>query len=214
LAEEIARDLVWAYYAATSYIDAQIGKLLETLDRLGLSEKTIVVLWGDHGWHLGDNGLWCKHSNFERAARVPLIFRIPGAKNAGAKIDALVEFVDIYPTLCELCNLPLPPGLEGTSLVPLFENPSRPWKKAAFSQYPRAKAMGYSVRTDRYRYTEWLSLDRKTVLARELYDHGVDPLESENLADKPEMKSTVEELSRLLHAGWEAALPESSWDAS
>ena len=214
LSEEMARDLVWAYYAATSYIDAQIGRLLETLDRLGLSERTIVVLWGDHGWHLGDNGLWCKHSNFERAVRVPLIFRVPGAKNAGAKIDALVEFVDIYPTLCELCDLPLPPGLEGTSLVPLFEDPSRPWKKAAFSQYPRAKAMGYSIRTDRYRYTEWLSADRKTVLARELYDHELDPLESENLADKPEMQSTVEELSRLLRAGWQAALPESPRDAS
>ncbi|MCS7236697.1 MAG: sulfatase-like hydrolase/transferase [Thermoguttaceae bacterium] len=131
LLEETARDFVWAYYAATSYVDAPVGKLLDALDRLGLTDRTIVVLWGDHGWHLGDNGLWCKHTNFERATRSPLIFRVPGAKNPGAKIDALVEFVDIYPTLCELCGLPTPEGLEGISLVPFTENPDRPWKKSS-----------------------------------------------------------------------------------
>lgn len=208
LPQETARDLVWAYYAATSYVDAQVGKLLDTLDRLDLADKTVVVLWGDHGWHLGDNGLWCKHSNFERATRSPLILRIPGARNAGAKISALVEFVDIYPTLCELCGLPLPQGLEGTSLLPLVENPNLPWKKAAFSQYPRGKVMGYSMRTDRYRYTEWQSPEG-SVVARELYDHEVDPWESENLADRPELQSLVRQLSEQLRAGWEAAIPDS-----
>lgn len=206
LPEEMARQLVWGYYAATSYVDAQIGKLLDALERLNLADNTIVVLWSDHGWHLGDNGLWCKHSNFERATRSPLIFRVPGAKNAGAKINALVEFVDIYPTLCELCDLPLPDGLEGISLVPLMEKPDRPWKKAAFSQYPRGKVMGYSMRTDRYRYTEWQSPEG-AVVARELYDHQSDPYESENLAERPELRQLVEDLSRQLRAGWQAALP-------
>ena len=126
------------------------------------ADNTVVVLWGDHGWQLGEHGLWCKHTNFEIATRVPMIFSAPGQKAAGAKTDALVEFVDIYPTLCELCGLPLPDGLEGTSLVPLLDEPDRPWKTAAFSQYPRGKAMGYSMRTDRYRYTEWAPARRRT----------------------------------------------------
>ncbi len=206
LPEDMARQLVWAYYAATTYIDAQVGKLLDALDRLALTDKTIVVLWGDHGWHLGDNGLWCKHSNFERATRSPLIFRVPGAAKAGAKVDALVEFVDIYPTLCQLCDLPIPEGLEGLSLVPLMEQPQQPWKKAAFSQYPRGKVMGYSMRTDRYRYTEWQSPDG-TVVARELYDHQSDPWESQNLVNRPEVRQLVEKLSQQLRAGWQSALP-------
>lgn len=206
LSNEKALELIRGYYAATSYVDTQIGRILRELDRLGLRDKTAVVLWGDHGWHLGEHGLWCKHTNFEDATRSLLIASRPGQKNAGAKTDALVEFVDIYPSLCDLCGLPLPEGLEGTSFAPVMENPKRTWKKAAFSQYPRGKAMGYSMRTDRYRYTEWLDAERHAV-ATELYDHHTDPDENVNIAGKPENKDLMRKLSRLLHAGWRAALP-------
>lgn len=206
VSDKKARELVHAYYAATSYIDAQIGRVLAELDRLGLRERTVVVLWGDHGWQLGEHGLWCKHTNFEVAARVPMIISAPGQKNAGAKTDALAEFVDIYPTLTELCGLPMPEGLEGTSLVPVMDMPARPWKKAAFSQYPRGKVMGYSMRTAQYRYTEWLEPNKPPV-GVELYDHKEDPDENINLADRPEHNELIVELSKLLHAGWRETLP-------
>ncbi len=208
LPDEMALDLIHGYYAATSYVDAQIGRILAELDRLGLREKTVIVLWGDHGWQLGEHGLWCKHTNFEVACRSPLIFSAPGQKRPGAKTDALAEFVDIYPTLCELCALPVPEGLEGTSLVPVMQEPDRPWKKAAFSQYPRSRVMGYSMRTDRYRYTEWLPRAGGPPVARELYDHQTDPAENVNLAERPEHAGLVAELSRQLRAGWKAARPE------
>jgi iduronate 2-sulfatase len=206
LSETAALEMVHGYYAATSFMDAQLGKVLDELDKLGLRENTIVVLWGDHGWQLGEHGLWCKHTNFEVAARSPLIISVPKQKNAGAKTDALVEFVDVYPSLCELSKLPLPEGLEGTSFVPLIENPTQPWKKAAFSQYPRGKLMGYSIKTDRYRYTEWQQKDKK-VNARELYDHKIDPDENTNVVDAPENKAAVEELSKMLNDGWQASRP-------
>ncbi len=208
LSDEMALDLIHGYYACCSYIDAQIGRLLDELDRLGLADETVVVLWGDHGWQLGEHGLWCKHTNFEIAARVPLIFSAPGQKRRGVKTEALSEFVDIYPTLCELCGLPLPEGLEGTSVEPLLDDPDRPWKTAAFSQYPRGKAMGYSIRTDRYRYTEWQPRDGGEPVARELYDHQEDPQENVNLAGRAEHKELVKGLSRQLRAGWRAALPK------
>lgn len=207
VSDDKARELVHAYYASVSYIDAQIGRLLAELDRLGLRERTVVVLWGDHGWQLGEHGLWCKHTNFEVATRVPMIISAPGQKNAGAKSNTLSEFVDIYPTLVELCSLPMPEGLEGTSLVPVMNEPERPWKKAAFSQYPRGqKKMGYSMRTDRYRYTEW-SKPGESPVGVELYDHQQDPDENVNLADQPEHKKLIAELSKQLHAGWRGALP-------
>jgi iduronate 2-sulfatase len=207
LSDETALDLIHGYYAATSYVDAQIGRILDELDRLGLAEKTVVVVWGDHGWHLGEHGLWCKHTNFEVAARAPLLLSAPGRKNAGARTDALVEFVDIYPTLAELCGLPLPEGLEGTSLVPVMDQPDRPWKTAAMSQYPRGNVMGYSMRTDRYRYTEWQPREGGPPKDVELYDHENDPMENVNLADLPEQRAVVERLSRQLEAGWKGALP-------
>ena len=208
LPDEMALDLIHGYYAATSYIDAQIGLLLEELDRLKLRRRTVIVLWGDHGWQLGEHGLWCKHTNFEIAARVPMIFSAPGQTKPGAKTDALVEFVDIYPTLCELCGLPLPEGLEGTSLVPVMENPDRSWKTAAFSQYPRGKIMGYSMRTERYRYTEWRSRAGGRPVGRELYDQQADPQENVNLANRPGQKELTGQLGRQLQAGWQAARPK------
>jgi len=210
LSDAMALDLIHGYYASTSYTDAQIGRVLDELDRLGLCEKTVIVLWGDHGWQLGEHGLWCKHTNFEIAARAPLIFSVPGQKNPGTKTDALAEFVDIYPTLCELCGLPLPEGLEGTSLVPVINGTADAgsWKTAAMSQYPRGRVMGYSMRTDRYRYTEWVPRAGGAPVARELYDHHDDPREDVNLASLPEHRELVEKLSGQLHAGWQAARPK------
>ena len=202
-----ARELVRAYQAASSFTDAQIGRVLDELDRLGLRDKSIVVVWGDHGWHLGEHGMWCKHSNFEIATRVAMIISAPRQKNAGKTTAALSEFVDIYPTLCELAGLPLPQGLEGTSLVPVMNDPDRSWKKAAFSQYPRQKAMGYSIRTDRYRYTEWAEPGQEPA-GVELYDHQTDPAENVNIAGLAENKELVVKLSKMLKDGWNAAKPE------
>jgi iduronate 2-sulfatase len=133
---ELARTLKHAYLASTSYVDAQIGLLLTALDAAGVRDNTIIIVWGDHGWHLGDMGVWGKATNYEIATRVPLIIWTPGMKIRGRKTDALVELVDMYPTLCELAGIPLPEHLEGHSFVPLLEKPDRPWKKAVFSQYP------------------------------------------------------------------------------
>ncbi|MFH1918875.1 MAG: sulfatase [Planctomycetota bacterium] len=209
VSDEQARRLIHGYYACVSYVDALIGRVLDELDRLGLKERTIVVLWGDHGWHLGDHGLWCKHTNFENATRVPLVVSTPGMKAAGKETDALVEFVDLYPTLGELASLPVPDSLEGTSFTPLLDDPGLAWKQAAFSQYPRGKAMGYSMRTDRYRFTRWQ--DRKEpdkVHGVELYAHQNDPEENVNLANRPEHADLVDELTVQLKAGWKAAKPQ------
>ena len=207
--DALAREIRHAYYACVSYVDAQVGRLLDELKRLGLAETTVVLLWGDHGYQLGDHGMWCKHTNFETSTHAPLILHVPGQRHAGARTDALVEMVDIFPTLADACSLPLPKHLEGTSALPLTENPKRPWKSAAFSQYRRG-AMGYSLRTDRYRYNEWIQTasGKRTVVARELYDHQTDPKESVNLAARPANAALVRTLSAKLHAGWKAALPE------
>lgn len=213
LSDEKTLELIHAYYAATSYTDAQIGRVVDELDRLGLRDNTVIVLWGDHGWHLGDHGQWCKHTNFEQATRAPLVFSAPGLPEAGAKSPRLAEFVDIYPTLCDLCGVEPPPGLEGISLGPVLREPERPWKKAALSQYPRnipgqGSGMGYTLRTERYRYTEWRPRDKADVRIRELYDYQADPLETRNLAGVPDYAETVQELETLLAQGWRGALPE------
>ncbi|WP_068770069.1 sulfatase [Termitidicoccus mucosus] len=200
LTDEQARSMIHGYYACVSYLDAQIGRLLDALEQQGLAENTIVVLWGDHGWHLGDHGQWTKHTNFEQATHAPLIISAPGAKTAGQKTRALVEFVDVYPTLAELCGLPAPAGAEGKSLVPLIESPARKWAPAAFSQYLRSGGiMGYSIRTDRHRYTEWLGPNAET-LARELYDHETDATEDYNIAGRAEHAALVQQLHAQLEA--------------
>jgi len=200
LSEKQTRELIRGYYAATSYVDAQIGRVIDELDRTGLRDKTIVVLWGDHGYQLGEHGLWNKHTNFEVATRSPLIISAPGVTKMGKKTDALVELVDVYPTLIQLAGLPMQQGLEGTGLVPLLHSPKLDWKRSAFSQYPRGRVMGYSIRTDRYRYTEW-SEQGKVPVGVELYDHRVDPAENVNIANLPEKKAIVAELSRQLKLG-------------
>jgi arylsulfatase A-like enzyme len=215
LPEELARTLRHGYYAAVSYMDAQLGRVLDELDRLGLTDRTIVVLWGDHGWKLGEHGAWCKHTNVELDTRAPLIVVVPGMPQPGRPTEGIVEFVDIYPTLAELCGLPTPSHLEGTSFRPLLDNPDQPWKRAAFSQYPRThqgrSLMGYSMRTERYRFTMWQDAKQPDrVDAIELYDHQQDPQENENLADRPEMAEVVRELTAMLRAGWKAAGPPAS----
>jgi arylsulfatase A-like enzyme len=212
LTDDYARHLIHAYRASSSFTDANIGKVLDELDRLGLAANTIIVLWGDHGWKLGEHASWCKHSNMENDTNAPLILSAPGAKAAGQTTRALVEFVDIYPTLCELAGLPLPSHLQGVSMKPLLDDPNRAWKSAAFSQYPRSsegqQLMGYALRTDRYRYVEWRSRQSGELVARELYDHQSDSAENQSLAGRPEHKELLEQLAAQLKAGWQGAKPK------
>jgi len=206
--EELVLQLARGYCACVTYIDAQIGRVLEELDRLDLRKNTIVVFWGDHGWHIGENHIWGKATNFELSTRAPLIVSAPQAKAKGHKTDALVEFVDIYPSLCKLAGLPLPSHLEGTSFAPLLDRPDRPWKAAAFSQYPRGSFMGRSIRTDRYRFTRWTSTKKPDEIAGlELYDHQADPAENTNIARLPENAELIKRLSMQLDAGWREAFP-------
>jgi iduronate 2-sulfatase len=212
ISPEKIRALKHGYYAATSYMDTQLGRVLAELDRLGLRNKTVIIFWGDHGWHLGEHDMWCKHTDYEVATRVPLIISVPNQKNCGAKCNGIVEFVDIFPSLADICGLPQPSGLDGISFKPLVENPNRSWKTAAFSVWPKkvpdqGDGMGWAIRTERYRYVEWRVPQNKFIY-RELYDHQADPQENENLADKPESAAMVKELSAQLKAGWKGALPK------
>jgi arylsulfatase A-like enzyme len=214
---DLARRLKHAYFAGVSYTDAQVGRVMAELDRLGLRENTIVILWGDHGWKLGEHSGWGKHTNVENDTNAPLIISAPGMKAKGMHSSALVEFVDIYPTLSQLAGISVPSTVEGYSFKPLLDNPELPWKKAAFSQYPRAAGktgagalMGYSMRTQRYRFTVWVGRnDHSKVDAIELYDHETDPQENVNIANHPENKQLVADLMKQWQAGWRGALPQS-----
>jgi iduronate 2-sulfatase len=202
LTEAQQRELKHGYYASVSFVDAQIGRLLAGLDELGLAKNTIVVLWSDHGWKLGEHNSWCKQTVFEMDTRAPLMIRAPGAKANGRASDALVEFVDIYPTLCELAGLPVPKTLEGKSLAPLLNGSATKVKDAAFSQFPRKQDgrdfMGYAMRTERFRYVEWLDAVSGEISARELYDHASDAAENENIAARPEQAALLDLLSAQL----------------
>lgn len=206
--DDLARRLIHGYCACVSYVDAQVGRVLDALDRLKMRRDTVVMLWGDHGWKLGEHGSWCKHSNFEIDARAPLLVSAAGVGRPATRSAALVEFVDMYPTLCELCGLPLPDHLEGCSFVPVMTDPGRPWKSAAFSQYPRRGIMGYTMRTDGFRYTEWRDDPGGEVRARELYDHRADAAENVNVADAPKNAERVERLAAQLARGWRGAVPQ------
>ena len=249
--DEKAQELRRAYYSCISYTDAQIGKVIEELKAQRFDDNTIIVLWGDHGWQLGEHNEWEKYTNFEDAVHVPFILHVPGITDKGMRSNALVELIDIFPSLTELAGLKVPSVcpednnslltcVEGTSIVPLLENPSTQWKKAAFSQYARPLSglhqipnkpkfslekvghsedvMGYTMRVDQYRFTEWYSFNRTSatpyfdkIWGTELYDHTNSTVlfndENENLANKPEMQSLVEELRKQLHAGWRSATP-------
>ena len=205
LTDEQTIELRTGYLAGISYLDAQVGKLLAELDRSGLSDNTIIVFWSDHGFHLGEHSLWCKTSNFENDAHVPLMISVPHMKTAGKTSDALVELLDMYPTLVELCGLPSPGTLEGTSLVPVLKDPTQSVKPAAYTQHPRPayykkqpENMGVSVRTPRYRYTEWREFNTGKIIARELYDHRRDPEENSNIIEHPTDQAEFEKAVQLL----------------
>jgi len=229
MGDDLSRTLLHAYYASVSYVDAQIGKMIAALDEAGVSDNTIIIVWGDHGWHLGEMGIWGKATNYEIATRVPLIISTPDMKARGKGSKALVELVDIYPTLCELAGVPRPSHIAGKSFVPLLDDPDQQWKETALSQFPSPAlrewaanplsaemretffgplieevegriikqqgdvwnrdlfenhVMGYSLRTDQYRLVTWLdSRDLKAdPVFVELYDHHIDPTETENVA--------------------------------
>ena len=252
VSEEYSRILRRAYYACVSYTDAQVGRVMKELEDLGFADDTVIVLWADHGWQLGEHNHWTKHTNFEDATHVPFMIRVPGVTDKGMRTKALVELIDIFPSITELAGLNVPPMcpeennkllacVEGTSVAPLLQNPEQQWKKAAFSQYSRPSAgmtvipdkpsfskdehgenvMGYSLRVDQYHFIEWYRFNRSTatpdwdeIWGTELYNH-TEPViffndENVNLADKPEMKSLVEELRKMIKDGWRAALPPST----
>lgn len=202
ISEKKTLELIRAYAASTSYMDAQVGRVLRKLDELGLMENTVIVFCGDHGFHLGEHGTWRKNTLFEVGVRSPLLISIP--RQQPCQTEALAELVDIYPTLCDACDLTTPEELEGLSLIPVIENPTQSWKTAAFSSLTRAGVVSVSMRTDRYRYTEWGVRGR---FGRELYDYHTDPDETQNLVDLHENEALVEELHQRLYAGWEGALP-------
>ena len=195
--EAQARECILAYEATVSFVDTQIGRVLAALDELKLADRTVVVLWGDHGYHLGEHGLWRKNSLFEESARAPLIVAMPGARGAGQDCRRLVEFVDIFPTTAEAAGLPLPEDLDGVSLVPLLHDPDLPRDRPAFTEVRFREVPGCSIRTDRWRYNEWGEYGSN---GRELYDEVGDPSEMTNLAEDPGMAEVVESLSKELRS--------------
>jgi uncharacterized sulfatase len=196
MTDEEKRLAIRAYYACVSFMDAQVGVLLDALDRHKLWDNTVIVLWGDHGFHLGEHGgLWRKMTLFEESAGAPLIIVAPNIGGKGKSCDRTVEFVDIYPTLCELCGLPMPKHhLSGKSLVPLLNDPEASWDKPALTFVRRGKVLGVSIRTERWCYTEW----DEGRMGVELYDHENDPHEWRNLANNPKFADVAKEMKRLM----------------
>lgn len=193
ISDDYARKVKHAYFACVSYIDAQIGKLLDELEYYGLDKNTIVVVWGDHGWHLGDQRMWGKHTIFEKALKSTFIIRLPNHPKIGGSIDRVVSSVDIYPTILELCGIGMPYATDGKSLVPIIKDPNTiNWNDASYGYFKK----GISVRTDRYRLTQYF---REQIPTIELYDHLIDPDETKNIAiEKPEI---VEQLMPILEKG-------------
>jgi iduronate 2-sulfatase len=204
-----ARETKRAYYASISFVDAQIGRVVDALDRLGLRDKTVIVFWSDHGYSLGTHGLWMKQSCFEDSARVPLIIAGPNIK-AGMPSPRLVELIDVYPTLADLAGVSAPSKLPGASLRPLLTKPDAEWNRPAFTQVERGGFPGRSVRTARWRYTEW----DEGKQGRELYDHQNDPGEMKNLAADPKQTATMAELKALVTKNWPERVTGGKADAS
>jgi iduronate 2-sulfatase len=209
LSPEWIRELRHGYFANITYFDAQLGKVLDELERLKLSDKTAVVFWSDHGYHLGEKGLFAKTSNFELDARVPLIVSVPKMKIVGRTTEALAELLDLYPTLSDVCQLPRPAGTEGVSLASILQDPDSQVRELALTQHPRPayydreddkqpKHMGYSIRSQTHRYTEWRDWKTGELSACELYDHDRDPEETRNLASDPDQKTVIELHAKLL----------------
>ena len=204
--EAEADKLRHGYLATISFVDSLVGQLLDKLSALDLDKNTVVVVWGDHGFKLGDHGGWSKHSNVELDIHIPLIIRVPGISEPGSRTKALVETVDIYPTLIDVAGLDQPHALEGVSLTPLMGQPDRPWKEAVFAQFPRYTQnqllMGETVRTDRFRYTAWVGVNNGVTIAQELYDHLNDPIESTNLANDENYQSALLRHENIRKDGW------------
>lgn len=220
MSEDTARILKHGYYASVSYIDALLGDLIAHMKKIGIYENTIIILWGDHGWKLGDHNSWGKMTNYNIDLKVPMIIRYPDQKNRGAQTFEITELVDMFPSLCELAGVDIPEYMQGTSFVPLIEQPDLAWKKAAFSQFhrrPRHSAdgkryMGYSINTKKYHYIEWYTWDPQTgtrgeLVDTELYDSENDPTETMNIARRKLSGDIIEELSQQLADGWHKALP-------
>lgn len=222
LTDPLRREVVQAYYASISFMDAQVGRIVDALDRLGLADNTVIVFTSDHGYHMGEHGLWQKMSLFEESSRVPMLVVAPGVARPGSVVPAPVSHLDLYPTLAELCAVETPAKLQGQSLVPLLRDPSQVGRGWALTQVTRGggaaratvsrdaasegrRFFGYSLRTPRWRYTEWDTGNR----GRELYDHDADPRELTNLADDPRFASVVEELSAQLRSAVPATFPAS-----
>jgi arylsulfatase A-like enzyme len=201
LSEDLSRTLIHGYYACASFADAMVGRVLSELDLLGLTDNTVIVLLGDHGWHLGDKEIWCKFTAFRESSVVPLMVIDPRSPG-GRRINGMVELVDLCPTLCELAGVEPPSGLEGRSFVPLLNDVSNDWKTAVFTQAGRGSAwkeyIGTSMRTDRYNYIEWRHRINGNLRARELYDLKNDPLEMKNLAGNPEHKRLLDRLAKQM----------------
>jgi arylsulfatase A-like enzyme len=214
LPDDLQRQMIHGYHACVSYIDAQIGKVLDALDASGQADNTMIVLWGDHGWHLGDHGMWCKHTNFEQATHSPLIISAPWLKQKATQTNMPTEFVDIYPTLCDLAGLDKPSHLSGTSLLPVMNDPTLHIKDVAVSQFSRwsddnKPVMGYAIRNERYRYIEWVKKDYRKgdaagpVIARELYDYEVDPHETRSFLDDPKYADIVKQMQSQARKYWQ-----------
>lgn len=219
LTDDLRRECLQAYYASISFMDVQVGRVLDALDRSGLSDRTIIVFTSDHGYHNGEHGLWQKMSLFEESARVPLIIVAPGVAKKGGVAGTPVGMIDLYPTLAELAGVKAPANLQGQSLVPILEDPSAPGRGWTLTQVTRGSAggvkraagaagnryFGYSLRTPRWRYTEWDEGKR----GRELYDHDRDPKELTNLAGNPDHAETIAKLSAQLREAVRGTFPKS-----
>jgi len=205
-------ELLWAYAACVSFVDAQIGRLLNELESTNRLERTVVVLWSDHGWHLGEHSAWGKMTNFEIATRVPLIIAAPGI--APGRTRTLAELVDLYPTVCDLAGVDGPPHLEGESLVPVLRQPARRSTSIALCQYPRFSDtyMGRALRTDRYRFVAWFHTKTGRIVERELYDHETDSGETRNLAGEPAQAKRVRELETQLRKAFRAGVMNNARD--
>ena len=200
IAADKVAELRHGYYAATSFMDAQVGRVIAELKRLGLDRNTVISLYSDHGFHIGEQNLWGKLTNYDIGTRVPLLFVAPQQKARGRVIQQAVELLDMYPTLTELCGLPKPQGLAGQSLARQLDQPG-PTKNFALSQFPRPvsynfksappKSMGYSIRDDRYRLTQWIDFASGKVLAEEFYDYTVPRPESKNLIGHPQSATSI-----------------------
>ena len=220
MGEDTVRTLRQGYYASVSYVDALLGDLFSHLKQLKIYENTIIIIWGDHGWKLGDHNSWGKMTNYNIDLKVPVIVRYPNQEFQGGKANGMIELVDLFPSICEMAGIDIPDYMQGTSFVPLTKNPKLDWKKATFSQFhrrPKVSAdgkryMGYSMNTKEYHFISWYEWDAQTgnrgkFKSYELYNKIFDPFETQNIAEREDMRDIIMTLSNQLESGWKKALP-------